>query len=219
MADYDLSLTGAQIDSALNKVHNADATPVDGSTNVVTSDGVHEAVNNIQFANLNNNLVSTDLSSGTNNTTLATSAGIKSYVDTTVANAGLPSALYTFADGNKNSDGNISGCSETSDPDSIASTDGSSITVPSGYYVITWECEHYDTRSASGAAYGAYLSFRVNGTSIGTASGPLDGGYEQFYGGAQRGSESNSFTITVYNDSNNGRSYWQNCRIRIMKLI
>ena len=190
MSNYNLNLTGAQIDAALNKVHNADATPVDGSTNVVTSDGVHEAVNNIQFANLNNNLVSTDLSSGTNNTTLATSAAIKSYVDT-VASAGLPSALYTFANGSKNSDGYLSGCSETSDPDSIASTDGSSITVPSGYYVITWECEHYDTRSASGGSYGAYLAFRVDNENMGNAVGPLNGPYTQFYGGTQRGSEGN----------------------------
>ena len=72
MSDYDLSLTGAQIDAALTKVHNADTTPVNGSTNMVTSDGVHDAVNDIQFANLNSNLVSTDLSTGNNNTTIPT---------------------------------------------------------------------------------------------------------------------------------------------------
>ncbi len=219
MSDYDLSLTGAQIDAALNKVHNADTQPTNGSVNVVTSDGVFDAVNDIQFANLNNSLVKTDLSSGTNNTTLASSGAVKSYVDTTVASAGLSSALYTFADGNKNNDGNISGCSETSDPDSIALTDATSITVSSGYYVITWECEHYDTRQATGGMNGALLDFQVNGTSMGTASGPLNGGYAQFYGGTQRGSEGNSFTITVYNNSTSGTSYWRNCRIKITKLI
>ena len=116
-----------------------------------------DAVNDIQFANLNSNLIKTDISSGTNNTTLASSAAIKSYVDT-VAGAGLSTALYTFSNGSKNSDGNISGCSETSDPDNLASTNGSSITVPSGYYIITWECEHYDTRQATGGTKGALLT-------------------------------------------------------------
>jgi hypothetical protein len=218
MSNFDLSLTGAQINAALNKVHNPDATPTNGSQNMITSDGVYDAVNDIQFDNLNSSLVKTDISSGTNNTTLASSAAIKSYVDTT-ASAGLSSALYTFANGSKNNDGNISGCSETSDPDSIASTNGSSITVTSGYYVITWECEHYDTRQASGGTYGAYLNFRVNGTSMGSAAGPLNGPYTQFYGGTQRGSEGNSFTITVYNESTSGTSYWRNCRIRIIKLL
>ena len=149
MSNFDLSLTGTQINAALNKVHNPDITPTNGSANVVTSNGVFDAVNDIQFANLNSNLIKTDISSGTNNTTLASSAAIKSYVDT-VAGAGLSTALYTFSNGSKNSDGNISGCSETSDPDNMASTNGSSITVPSGYYIITWECEHYDTRQATG---------------------------------------------------------------------
>ena len=69
MSNFDLSLTGAEINAALNKVHNPDATPINGSANVVTSDGVYDVVNDIQFANLNSSLVKTDISSGTNNTT------------------------------------------------------------------------------------------------------------------------------------------------------
>ena len=76
MPDIDLSLTGTQIDSALTSVHNPDPTPTSSSTKMVTSGGVHAALNDIQFANLNSNLVSTDLSSGNNNTTIPTTQAV-----------------------------------------------------------------------------------------------------------------------------------------------
>jgi len=126
MSNFDLSLTGTQINAALNKVHNPDATPVNGSQNMITSDGVFDAVNDIQFANLNNSLVKTDLSSGTNNTTLASSAAIKSYVDNAAAqNTNV--AYFTASDGSRTSDGSISGFTETSDPGNFCSTDGTTI--------------------------------------------------------------------------------------------
>ena len=86
MSDFNLSLTGAQIDAALNKVHNADTSPVNGSANMVTSDGVHDAVNDIQFANFNSNLVSTDLSSGNNNTTIPTTQAVANLISSGSSN-------------------------------------------------------------------------------------------------------------------------------------
>ena len=128
MSNFDLSLTGAQINAALNKVHNPDTTPTDGSQNVVTSDGVFDAVNDIQFANLNSSLVKTDISSGTNNTTLATSAAIKSYIDNAAAqNTNI--AYFTASNGSRTSDGVINTFSETSDPGAFCSTDGSTISI------------------------------------------------------------------------------------------
>jgi hypothetical protein len=47
MSTFSLSQTGTEINSAIGKVHNADTTPTQGSTNMVTSGGVHTAVNNI----------------------------------------------------------------------------------------------------------------------------------------------------------------------------
>ena len=80
MSNFDLSFTGAQVNSAINRVQNADTSPVNGSTNMITSDGVYDAVNNIQFANLNTNLVSTDLSSGNNNTTIPTTQAVANLI-------------------------------------------------------------------------------------------------------------------------------------------
>lgn len=128
MSNFDLNLTGAQINAALNKVHNPDATPINGSQNMITSDGVFDSVNDIQFANLNNTLVKTDISSGTNNTTLASTAAIKSYIDNAVSPAQNPNiAYFTASDGQRTSDGVINTFSETSDPGSFCSTDGSTM--------------------------------------------------------------------------------------------
>ena len=137
MSDYDLSLTGAQIDSALSKVHNADTQPTNGSANVVTSDGVFDAVNDIQFANLNNNLVKTNISSGTNNTTLPSSEAVKSYVDSQVG-------YFLWARTQMNMTSQTGGLtwSNTIKHSSFTgfSTSGQQITIPTGTYFInvTW---------------------------------------------------------------------------------
>lgn len=81
MSDYNLSLTGAQVNSALNKVHNADATPTDGSTNMITSDAVHDAVNSIDFNNLDSSIINTNIAAGVSGSTLPTSEAVKTYVD------------------------------------------------------------------------------------------------------------------------------------------
>ena len=46
MTDFNLNLTGAQVDSALNKVHSADSTPTNGSSNMVSSSGVYTYIQN-----------------------------------------------------------------------------------------------------------------------------------------------------------------------------
>lgn len=76
MSDYDLSLTGAQIDAALSKVHNADSIPTNGSQNMITSDGVHDSLSGYVLSlNVVTNLNSPD------NTTIPTTEATKSYVD------------------------------------------------------------------------------------------------------------------------------------------
>lgn len=55
MSNYNLSLTGAQVNSALNKVHNADTAPTDGSQNMITSDAVHDAIDDV-LVELNNSV-------------------------------------------------------------------------------------------------------------------------------------------------------------------
>tara|TARA_Y100000004_G_C8933776_1_gene421211 strand:+ start:511 stop:1161 length:651 start_codon:yes stop_codon:yes gene_type:complete len=132
MTDYNLNLTGAQIDSALNKVHNADTSPVNGSTNMVTSDGVHDAVNNIQFANLNSNLVSTDLSSGNNNTTIPTTQAVANLL----GGSGVSLARYTCSFSANQTNPFVFPFVEDYDPDGIGSASGGVITVVPGNYFV-----------------------------------------------------------------------------------
>tara|TARA_R100001163_G_C5033824_1_gene173445 strand:+ start:105 stop:638 length:534 start_codon:yes stop_codon:yes gene_type:complete len=81
MSNYNLSLTGTQVNSALNKVHNADGQPTNGSQNMITSDAVNTAVNNIGFDNLESSLINSDLAAGSSSNTISTSAAVKTYVD------------------------------------------------------------------------------------------------------------------------------------------
>ena len=85
MANYPLSLTGAEIDSALGKVHNADTAPTNASTNMVTSGGVHTAINNLDLTNLAGSSLVTEsegIGGNDNDNTIPTSAAVKDYVDT-----------------------------------------------------------------------------------------------------------------------------------------
>lgn len=52
MSTYSLSQTGTEINSAIGKVHNADTSPTQGSTNMVTSGGVFTAINDIGISSL-----------------------------------------------------------------------------------------------------------------------------------------------------------------------
>lgn len=47
MTDYNLNLTGAEIDAALNNVHSADTSPTQDSTKMVTSGGIKTYVDNV----------------------------------------------------------------------------------------------------------------------------------------------------------------------------
>ena len=161
MSNYNLNLTGAQIDAALNKVHNADITPVDGSTNVVTSDGVHEAVNNIQFANLNSNLVSTNLSSGNNNTTIPTTQAVVNHVNINSYIAANNIAYFTAPDGSRNSDGVIGGITESSDPGNFCSVndDGNAIIISQNSICTVIFSGRFRSSTGNTGAYDIY--FRV----------------------------------------------------------
>lgn len=91
MADYPLSLTGAEIDSALGKVHNADTAPTNASTNMVTSGGVHTAINNLDLTNLAGSSLVTEsegIGGNDNDSTIPTSAAVKDYVDSNTAQVG-----------------------------------------------------------------------------------------------------------------------------------
>lgn len=183
MTDYNLNLTGAQIDAALNKVHNADTSPVNGSTNMVTSDGVHDAVNDIQFANLNSNLVSTDLSSGNNNTTIPTTQAVANLL----GGSSVKLARYGCSISNQTGTNPYRfPFVENYDPDGIGSVSGGVITLTPGNYFI-----HF---SSSISATNRVISIeKNNGTYFGYHSTAMKGTHQLCCGAIV--ADSSSFNI------------------------
>jgi hypothetical protein len=53
MPNYVLDTSATQVNSAINNVVNAQTTPSSGSSLMVTSDGIYQALNNIQHTNFN----------------------------------------------------------------------------------------------------------------------------------------------------------------------
>ena len=87
MSTYNLSQTAAEIDSAIGKVHNADTSPTQGSTSMVTSGGVYTAVNNIGVSALPITTEAQGIANYDNDSNVPTNAAVKDYVDSnTVAN-------------------------------------------------------------------------------------------------------------------------------------
>ena len=84
MSTFSLSNTGSEINDAIVKVHGADTTPTNASTNMVTSGGVYTAINNLDLTNLAASSLVTEsegIVSNDNDTTVPTSAATKDYVD------------------------------------------------------------------------------------------------------------------------------------------
>ena len=162
MSDYNLSLTGAQVNSALNKVHNADATPTDGSTNMITSDAVHNAVNNIGFDNLDSSLINTDMTAGTSGSTLPTSAAVSSFVAAASPNIVNGRCDVTFSSEGALNDvtgwGNITNTS-------LISVSGKNITLSSGTYLILLLATTLGRRYTTGNP--GIIRFYKDGTQIG----------------------------------------------------
>lgn len=85
MSEYTLSITATQIDSAITRVHNADATPTVGSGNMVTSGGVKAAIDTlsqggVSAASLGDSL-DTVITSDATDSLIPTSKAVVDYID------------------------------------------------------------------------------------------------------------------------------------------
>lgn len=189
MTDYNLNLTGAQIDAALNKVHNADTSPVNGSTNMVTSDGVHDAVNDIQFANLNSNLVSTDLSSGNNNTTIPTTQAVANLL----GGSSIKLARYSCTISNQTGNLFVFPFVEDYDPDGIGSVSSGVITLVPGNYFIHFTSSIQAPSRVISVEKNNGTYFGYHDTGVGYVNSTTSERHQMCCGSVV--SESNSFTI------------------------
>ena len=80
MPNYVLDTSATQVNSALNNVVNAQTTPSSGSSLMVTSDGIYQALNNIQHTNFNTGtlVTSTDtIASNNSDTQIPTTKAVK----------------------------------------------------------------------------------------------------------------------------------------------
>jgi len=132
MATYNLSQTAAEIDSAIGKVHNADTTPTQGSTNMVTSDGVFDAVNSIGISALPIITEAQGIANYDNDNNIPTNAAVKDYVDSSAQDF----AIFSVSDNTGTSVTssryiNIDGTVVSA---SFASLSGGALTLNSGTY-------------------------------------------------------------------------------------
>lgn len=231
MPDIDLSLTGSQIDSALTSVHNPDPTPTSASTKMVTSGGVHTALNDIQFANLNSNLPVTDLSVTSNNTTIPTTQAVVNHVNTNSYVAANNIAYFTASDGSRTSDGNIGGWTEVSDPGNFCSINGSLIEI-AGNSICTvifnggirtgtgntpsWDYVYqlYDAATSSAITDGINTT-RGDVKKIGSGNGY----FHTNVGGFNKIGDSTPMFAGIYLDRGNGTAYYANVKITVIRHL
>ena len=108
MPNYVLDTSATQVNSAINNVVNAQTTPSSGSSLMVTSDGIYQALNNIQHTNFNAGtlVTSTDtIASNSSDIQIPTTQAVKSYVDAQGMSAGFVTLGTTSASGTAPSDG------------------------------------------------------------------------------------------------------------------
>ena len=153
MSTYPLSQTAAEIDSAINKVHNADTAPTQGSTSMVTSGGVYTAVNNINVSALPITTEAQGITNYDNDNNVPTNAAVKDYVDTKTGGV----ATYTAPDFyDLRGDVATLSLSETSDPENIGALSGGVITISAGLY-------HLDLSLNAGNRYRDYdMRYNLN---------------------------------------------------------
>ena len=152
MADYPLSITGAEIDSALGKVHGADTTPTNGSSDMVTSGGVFTAINNLDVTNIAASALVTESEGITNNdndSSIPTSAAVKDFVDT----FGTKVAQLTAPNGSTIESLTIP-FTVSSDPSSIVSvSNGVATPTSSGVYQVAIEGEFSEDDNDTGERF------------------------------------------------------------------
>ena len=84
MPNYVLDSSATQVNTAINNVVNAQGTPTNGSSLMVTSDGIYQALNNIQHTNFNTGtlVTSTDtIASNNSDTQIPTTQAVDEHID------------------------------------------------------------------------------------------------------------------------------------------
>jgi hypothetical protein len=163
MSTYNLSQTAAEIDSAIGKVHNADTSPTQGSTSMVTSGGVHTAVNNIGVSALPITTEAQGIANYDNDSNIPTNAAVKDYVDSSAQDFAIFSVSDNTSGFNSPRSINIDG---TVIAGSFASISGGVLTLDSGTYEFGI-CGDFAEDDGDTGDYWTIL-LRVDGSEVGS---------------------------------------------------
>ena len=153
MSSYTLSNNAADIDAAISSVVGADAAPIAGSQNMVTSGGVKTYVDGAvgavgDFLGKTVTTEATGIGNTDNDTSIPTSAAVVDYV----ASVGrIKYATFTAANGNTSATSWLP-LVEDQDPDNIATVSGGIIKpTEAGLYAFSWSgnIKEYDNNSSN----------------------------------------------------------------------
>jgi hypothetical protein len=130
MSTYTLTNTAKEIDDAVQAVTGADNAPQPNSDLMVTSGGVHTAVNNINLTNMASGVITTEADGISNFDTdgnIPTNAAVKDYVDGQTF--GIVNVVFSGTARYSNWDATVQYSNLTT------VDNGTTITVPTGNYV------------------------------------------------------------------------------------
>jgi len=163
MAEFPLTNTASDIDTAIQKVVGITTTPTAGNINTVTSGGVHAALQSLNHTNMDAGFLVTEaetIASNDTDTQIPTCAAVNAAVGGTT----IKYAFYEKTSGNANSSGTID-VTETLDPDNIGSVSGGVVTLNAGTYLVTWSGSFAEDDN-DGSDY-ATVNFKHDGNVVG----------------------------------------------------
>lgn len=114
MPNYVLDQSATNVNTAINNVVNAQSAPANGSGLMVTSDGIYQALNDIQHTNFNTGTLVTSgdtIASNSSDTQIPTTQAVADHVSTAAKSisTGLTQLGTTSASGTAQTDGFIIG--------------------------------------------------------------------------------------------------------------
>lgn len=174
MPNYVLDSSATQVNTAINNVVNAQGTPTNGSNLMVTSDGIYQALQNIQHTNFNTGTLVTSSDTITNNssdTQIPTTQAVASYLASKV----IPTITeFKFGPQGQNQVSTITLSGTVSGGGAGATLASNTITAPSTgttfmQYIGDVHVGNYETNQD--------FTIRVNGASYFGASGGSSLGY------------------------------------------
>ncbi len=222
---FNLTNPATEVNTAIQAVVGADTSPVNGSVNMVTSDGVFTYVSTqlgTQLGSLAGKTVTlegTGIAATDNDTSLPTSAAVKNYVD-----GSTKVAIYEKTSTGSSNSSVVLPVTETSDPNNIGSVSSGTVTLGSGTYAVSYAGDFHEDDNVT--TQFLKIELRHNGKCISTATisetGTENFGNTKLYestGGSGIVSSASSQTVAIFLSETSAEYVrYQNVKLIIVKL-